>query len=96
VRVQRLETAAGPVAVAGRTISLVARTSVCTSGTEPARLVGVRSRPDHVEVLGADGRRDVLKVRDYQTIATAAIAAVAAACVLASRLARNSGAGGRR
>jgi hypothetical protein len=74
VRVHEIETAAGPVAVGGRTINLVARTTAFTVGDPPARVLGLWCRPAHAEVLDADGRRDLLAVHDVQLFATALIA----------------------
>jgi hypothetical protein len=88
--VQRFESSAGPVAVGGRTISLVTRTRALTFGNENGVVFHVRSRPSHVEVLEDDGRRHVVAVRDVQRIMTAAIVAVTAACVVGTRVARRA------
>jgi hypothetical protein len=76
------ETTTGPVAVGGRTITLVARTSRRSIGS----WFSERARPTHIEILDGDGRRHVVPVRDYQRLATALIAAVAGACVIGTRV----------
>ena len=86
--VTNVETHAGPVAVKGHTITLVARTSGISLGNEQARLFGLWSRPAHVEVLDTDGARHLHPVRDVQLLTLAAIAGATAACVLATRVAR--------
>jgi hypothetical protein len=73
---QHVEATTGPVAVGGRTISLVARTSTLTLGRS-ARAVAVWSRPRHVEILDRDGRRDIVPVRDYHLVAGVALAVAA-------------------
>jgi hypothetical protein len=75
---QRVETTTGPVAVGGRTINLVARTTSVTLGRSP-REIGTWSRPVHVEILDADGRRQIVPVRDYQLVAGIALVAVTVA-----------------
>ncbi len=69
---QHVETTTGPVAVGGRTINLVARTTSFTLGSSP-RALGTWSRPVHVEILDADGRRQIVPVRDYQLVAGIAL-----------------------
>jgi hypothetical protein len=88
VRVHEIETTAGPVAVAGRTINLVARTSALTAGDAPVRVLGLWCRPAHAEVLDADGRRTLVAVHDIQVIATALIAATTAICLTGRGIAR--------
>jgi hypothetical protein len=88
VGIQHVDTTTGPVAVGGRTITLVARTTALTSGSEPERVVGAWSRPRHLEILDASGRREIVKVRDLHVLATAVIAGVATTCILAAKFAR--------
>ncbi len=71
---QRGESAAGPVAVDGRTITLVARTRVVRVGRGPAGALHVLARPAHVEVLDAHGRREVVRIRDVERVLMATIA----------------------
>jgi len=85
VGLPHVETTTGPVAVGGRTINLVARTRAITAGHAPGRVLAAWSRPLHVEVLDADGRREIVKVRDYHRLAMTAIAGAAAVCLLAAR-----------
>ncbi|MGH8977871.1 MAG: hypothetical protein ACRDV7_07330 [Acidimicrobiia bacterium] len=85
---QRVDTTTGPVAVGGRTINLVTRTISLTTGRAPERLVGAWSRPRHLEILDADGRREIVKVRDVHVLATTVVAGVAAVCVLGARIAK--------
>ena len=67
VALQHVEATTGPVAVGGRTISLVARTTTVTFGRS-AREIAVWSRPHHVEILDRGGQREVVRVRDAQVI----------------------------
>jgi hypothetical protein len=85
---QQVETTSGPVAVDGRTITLVARSRAVRVGGERVGVMHVWSRPSHVEVLDGDGTRQVVRIRDVQRIATAAIMAAAGACVLGVELSR--------
>jgi hypothetical protein len=80
---QRGETTIGPVAFGGRTITLVARTTAVHIG-ETRGALHVRSRPAHVEVLDADGQRQVVHIRDVEQtlIAAIAIGGLVGACVL--------------
>jgi hypothetical protein len=75
---QHVESTTGPVAVGGRTINLVARTTTLTVGPSNREL-GVWSRPLHVEILDADGRRQIVPVRDYQLAAGIALVCITAA-----------------
>jgi hypothetical protein len=86
VEVTHVETTHGPVAVGGRTITLVARTSAVALGSGPSGVLGSRTRPRHVEILDAEGGRVTVRVRDYHRIATIAIAGLAAAGVARSLL----------
>jgi hypothetical protein len=83
VNVQRGETTIGPVAVEGRTITLVARTRALHIGGDERGALHVRARPTHVEVLDEDGRRHEMRIRDVEAalIATIAVAGIALACV---------------
>jgi hypothetical protein len=85
----RVETTTGPVAVGGRTITLVARTSAVSVGSGPGGLLGSRTRPRHVEILDPHGERLTVPVRDYHRYATLAIAGIAAVGVGASLLAKS-------
>jgi len=92
--VQRGDTTVGPVAIDGRTITLVARTRAVHIGGDGRGAVRIWSRPVHVEVLDAEGRREIVRIRDAQrtvvvSIALSAIGAAVAARVLRSR--RSSG-----
>jgi hypothetical protein len=86
VEVTHVETTHGPVAVGGQTITLVARTSAVTVGSRPSGVIGSRTRPRHVEILDSEGGRVTVRVRDYQRIATIAIAGLAAIGVATSLL----------
>ena len=85
---QRGETTIGPLALGGRTITLVARTTALHLGNDERGALHIRSRPAHVEVLDEDGRRHVVRIRDVEQalIAVIAIASAAGACAL--RIAR--------
>jgi hypothetical protein len=82
---QRGETTVGPVAVGGRTITLVARTTAIHLGGDDRGALHVRSRPVHVEVLDEDGRRHVVRVRDIEQTLIAAIAIGGVACTYVLR-----------
>ena len=79
MKLQRGESTIGPVAVDGRTITLVARTSGVHVGGGPLAALGVRARPTHIEVLDAQGRRQVVRIRDVETTLIATIVAVGTA-----------------
>lgn len=83
--VEQAETVAGPVAIDGRTLTLVARTSIVRLGRRPGLALGGWARPAHVEVLDRDGRRRVVRIHDVEAILTAAIALTGATYVLAAR-----------
>jgi hypothetical protein len=82
---QRGETTIGPVAVDGRTITLVARTSGVRVRGGPLAALGVRARPTHVEVLDDQGRRQVVRIRDVEASLIGAIVAAGTVCALATR-----------
>jgi len=85
---RRRETTVGPVALDGRTITLVARTTAVHLGDTFGGL-HVRARPAHVEVLEANGQRQVIPVRDVEHVLVTAItiAGLVGACAL--RVIRN-------
>lgn len=85
----RVESTTGPVAVAGRTLTLVSRTRALRLGGDRWGWFHIRSRPSHVEVLERDGARRVVRIHDLHRLATAAILAVATACVVGTRGRRN-------
>jgi hypothetical protein len=88
--VQRHEATAGPVAVGGRTITLVARTRAVHVGRGNTHALHVRARPAHVEVLEPDGRRSIVRIRDVERMLIASIAGVGTAYVLAVHLLRRA------
>ncbi len=89
--VQRGESTVGPVAVDGRTITLVARTRVVRLGRRGSGALGLRACPTHVEILDADGRRQVVRIRDIESGAIIAIALVSVGYVLGVRALRKRG-----
>jgi hypothetical protein len=86
--VQRREATAGPVAVDGRTITLVARTRAIHLGRGGSGALGLRAHPSHVEILDADGRRQVVRIRDIESGAIIAIALASVGYVLGVRALR--------
>ena len=80
-----VESTTGPVAVGGRTISLVARSTTLTLGSAQ-REVATWSRPHHVEILDEGGQREVVRVHDTQMIGAALVAFVVAAGTAAATL----------
>ena len=84
-----VESTTGPVAVGGRTISLVARSTTLTLG-RTQREVATWSRPHHIEILDQGGQREVVRVRDAQMIGAALVAfAMAAGTAAATLMARS-------
>jgi hypothetical protein len=83
--VQRGESTAGPVAVGGRTITLVARTSVLGVGRGPHRALYAYARPAHVEVLDEHGRREIVCIRDTERTMMIAILLAGVGCALGVR-----------
>ena len=89
VDVQRGSTTVGPVAVNGRTLTLVARTRGVHIGNDAHGALHVQARPTHVEVLDQDGRREIVRIRNLETPILLAIAIGGIACAgLARALAR--------
>jgi hypothetical protein len=80
VDVQRGETTVGPVAINGRTLTLVARTRAVHIGNDAHGALHVQARPDHVEVLDGDGRREIVRIRNVETPLLVAIAVGGVAC----------------
>ncbi len=78
--VQRGEATVGPVAVNGRTLTLVARTRAVHIGSDAHGALHVQARPTHVEVLERDGRREVVRIRNVETPILLAIAVGGVAC----------------
>jgi hypothetical protein len=56
----------GPVAINGRTVTVVNRTRVVALGRGAMRTRFVSSRPAYVEVLDAQGARHVVRVRPVE------------------------------
>jgi hypothetical protein len=88
--VRKTETTIGPVAVDGQTITLVARTRAIRIGNRGFGALGVRARPTHVEILDADGRHQVVRIRDVEFGVLAAIALTGTGYVLAGQALRKA------
>ena len=86
--VQRGESTVGPVAVDGRTITLVARTHGFHVGRRRFGALGLRARPTHIEILDEEGRHQVVRIRDVESTAMVAIILAGAGYVLAVRALR--------
>ena len=86
--VQRGEATIGPVAVDGHTLTLVARTRAVHVGGDGRGALHIWSRPAHVEVLDADGRRQVVPIHDVQRALMMTIALGAIGVAAAVRIAR--------
>ena len=86
--VQRSETTIGPVAVDGRTITLVARTRAVRVGGRAADALHVWARPSHVEVLDEDGRHHVVRIHDIERAVIMAVILGAAGYILGIRALR--------
>jgi hypothetical protein len=84
------ETTIGPVAVGGRTITLVARTTAIHVGGDARGALHVRSRPALVEVLDEHGQRQVVHIRNVEHTLIAAIAIGGVAGTFALRAIRES------
>ena len=83
--VQRGASSIGPVAVDGRTITLVARTRAVRVGKGTWGSIHMRARPDHVEVLDRDGRHHVVRIPDIEGMLITAIALTTAGFVIGLR-----------
>ncbi|HET9728895.1 MAG TPA: hypothetical protein VFR41_05705 [Acidimicrobiia bacterium] len=81
-RVVRRESICGPLAVDGRTITLVAQ-SRAVRVAPGQRGLRVRARPSHVEVLEEDGRRAVVPVPDVSGALMRAIVGATLGCLAA-------------
>ncbi|MGQ0826353.1 MAG: hypothetical protein ACT4OX_15200 [Actinomycetota bacterium] len=86
----RIEATTGPVAVEGRTLTLVSRARALRVGGRHAAVFRVEARPSHVEVLNGDGTRDVVAIRDVQRTVTRAIVLGTAAAVIGARVAQHA------
>jgi hypothetical protein len=87
-RSRSVETTVGPLAFDGRTITLVASTRAVHVGDDGRGALHVRSRPHHVEVLGADGRRQVVAVHDVERMLVGAISIAGVVTAFAVRTIR--------
>jgi hypothetical protein len=85
-----VETHFGPVAIGGRTVTLVARTRALRLAGRHGQGFAVRARPSHVEVLEGDGNRTVVHVPDVEGMLIATILVVGCAGVVAARILRRS------
>jgi hypothetical protein len=85
---RRAETTLGPLAFGGQTITLVARTTAFHVGDDARGALHVRSHPVHVEVLDAEGRREVVHVRDVEHTLMVAILIGTVACTYVLRAIR--------
>jgi hypothetical protein len=86
--VQRSETTVGPVAVDGRTITLVAKTRAVHFPGRVGDALHVWARPAHVEVLDEDGRRHVVRIHDVERAVMMAVVLGAAGYILGIRALR--------
>jgi hypothetical protein len=86
--VQRGETTIGPVAVDGRTITLVAKTRTVHWRGRTGNALHVWARPAHVEVLDEEGRREVVRIHDVERAVMMAVVLGAAGYILATRALR--------
>ena len=80
----------GPLALGGRTLTLVARTTSVHLGDDGRGALFVRARPVHVEVLDTDGQRHVVHVRDIEHTFIAAVAVGTIVTAYALRTIRRS------
>lgn len=94
--VEQAESTAGPVAIDGRTLTLVARTRTVRLGRRPGLALGGWARPTRIEVLDEDGRHRVVRIHDVERMLTAAIALTGAltgaTSVFAARALKRAGA----
>jgi hypothetical protein len=91
--VQRSESTIGPVAVDGRTITLVAKTRAVhlrgrVGDAQSPWALHVWARPAHVEVLDEDGRRHVVRIHDIERAVMMAVVVGAAGYILGIRALR--------
>jgi hypothetical protein len=64
--VQTTKTTDGPIAIEGRTITVVSRAHVVAVGRGALRTRFVSSRPAYIEVLDTQGARHVVRVRAFE------------------------------
>jgi hypothetical protein len=83
--VQRNETSTAPIVVGGRTVTLRARSWMVPIRLGDVQLWWGRTRPDHVEILEADGRHHTLRVRDVDYGTRFAVMAGSLACAMVMR-----------
>jgi hypothetical protein len=86
--VRRRESSVGPLALDGRTITLVARTTAVNVG-RPWGALHVRARPVHVEVLDGEGHRQVVRVHDVEQTLVVAITLAGLVAAIGLRSIRN-------
>jgi hypothetical protein len=70
---QRIETAVGPVAVGGRTLTFVARATAVRMGDGSRGALHLRARPLYVEVLDERGERRIVRVHDTERTVVASV-----------------------
>jgi hypothetical protein len=85
---QRDGSSTAPIVVGGRTVTMRARTWTLPIRLGDTQLWYVHARPDHIEILEADGRHRTTRVRDLTYTTRLAIIAGSAAWVAATRLKR--------
>jgi hypothetical protein len=88
--VRVVESHTGPLAVGGRTITLVARTRALAVQSRNGGAFAVRVRPAHVEVLDDDGTQRIVRVPDVEGALIAGIIAAGVIGAAAARLWRRS------
>jgi hypothetical protein len=88
VALHRSETTVGPLALGGRTLTLVARTTALHLGGDGRGALHIRSRPAHVEILDPDGHRHIVRIRDVERTLITAIAVAGALGACAARVVR--------
>jgi hypothetical protein len=86
--VQRRGSSTAPIVVNGRTITLRARTWTVPLSFGDTQMWFVHARPDHVEVLEADGRHRTLRVHDVTYTTRLAVLAGSALAIAAARARR--------
>ena len=82
---QRSASSTAPIVVNGRTITMRAHSWTVPVRLGNAQLWFVHARPDHVEILEADGRHHTVRVHDVTFTTRLAIAAASVVGVAAAR-----------